>query len=246
MLQHELGPAFLFCGFQPRNALFMLRKDKKQGENEPQDMENDLVLVLPGLVIGIECKSTLDNKQFRKACKQWDRLKQVLENELGLGSGYKFVKCLAYQNTDKGYEDSETCVHCKPYLLKFESQEKFLEKFRQVVVRKGEPPEDNEATSKATVFLREMNEWKETTRSVSLSIIAFRGVIRDLLIFTSKEPDASDIVTRVSDAFAHRHRQFVNTPANSVFFWDPTQYEIIQHNNQQLKISGGTLPAHII
>ena len=237
VLQHFVGPAFLFCGLKPHNDLFKLRKSEGNGEH--QNMENDFVLVMPGLIISIECKATLDNKQFRKVCTQWARLRQVLEEELGLGCGFKFVKCLAYQNTGRGYEVSEACSNCQPYLLKFESQQKFVGHFQNLISKERPPPDEKTGGGVTTAFFREHNSWHEIMKDIPLNIIQFRDVVRDLLIFTSKESDASDIETRVSDAFSLRHAQFINTPAKSVFFWDPDQYEILKQEAIRRQISGG-------
>ena len=121
MVTHLKQSAFVFCGFHPRLELFKPKKTKKlpdsefsssdedeshDGDEGGSNMENDFVIVLPGLIIGIECKTTVDNKQFRKACKQWARLKCILEEEVGLGKEFKFVRSLAYHNTGRGYESN--------------------------------------------------------------------------------------------------------------------------------------------
>ena len=218
--------AFVFHGFHPRLELFKPKAKKVEGSEASSDddedrddskgsnMENDFVVVLPGLIISIECKATLDNKQFRKACKQWARLKRVLEEELGLGSEFKFVKCLAYQNTGKGYEQSEACPDCKPFLLKWMGEEDFQAKIRDLLKAVPRKPQGEEEKG------------------------LFKNAVRDLLIFTSRRDDGSDGKTRVADAFFQRHSQIVNTPAETVFFWDPEQYDIIKQDKKLVLLKG--------
>ena len=206
--------AFVFHGFQPRLELFKPRKKAKNTENV-SNMENDFVIVLPGLIVGLECKTTLGNSQFGDATKQWKKLKQVLEEELGLGDEFKFVKCLAYQETDKGYEESGSCPECQPYLFKWTGEEDFKAKikdFTNVVPRKP-------------LNVRQSGQ--------------MRGAVRDLLIFTRSREDGSDAENRVADAFFQRHTQIISAPAETVFFWDPGQYEIIKDNRQLVILKGG-------
>ncbi len=68
--------------------------------------------------------------------------------------------------------------------------------------------------------------------------VRFRSTVRDLLIFTSRKDGAQCTENRVADAFATRHAQFVNTPAETVFFWSPDQYDVLQR--QFVILKGGT------
>ena len=200
--------AFVFCGFQPRLELF---KRKVHGAENASNMENDFVVVLPGMILAIECKTTLDSGQFKKALKQFSGLKQVLEEELGLGHEFKFVKCLAYQKTERGYEQSEDCQKCQPYLLKWSEKKDFKAKILTLI--KDVPAEP-------------------------LNLSHFKNAVRDLLIFTSKREDGSDAEIRVADAFFQRHNQIINTPAETVFFWDPEQYDIIKKDKKYVILRG--------
>ncbi len=203
-------PAFVFQGFKPRHELFQ-REDPTKGK---VNMESDFVIVLPYFVISLECKTTLDSGPLNHAVKQWDELKQVLETELGLGSDFKFIRCLAYQEAAPRFHGSEECPRCQPYLLKFEGVASFLEKFHELI----QPP-----------------------RLADTSFSSFKNIIRDLLIFTSKRENCSDAEERVADAYAIRHSQFMNTPAETVFFWSPEQYDIIKLDKKFVVLKGGEL-----
>ena len=201
--------AFVFHSFQPRLELLML----KSGD-DVSNMENDFVIILPGMIIALECKTTLGNSQFGEATKQWSKLKQVLEEELGLGDKFKFIKCLAYQSAAKGYEQREFCPQCVPYLFKWNGEEDFKRKIKTIIKDVPRKPLD-------------VNQGQQ-----------FKSVVRDLLIFTSKRDDGSDAETRVADALFHRHSQIVNAPAETVFFWDPAQYDIIKDNKKLVILRG--------
>ncbi len=203
-------PAFVFQGFKPRHGLFQ-REDPAKGK---VNMESDFVIVLPGLVISLECKTTLDSGPLNHAVKQWNELKQVLESELGLGSDFKFIRCLAYQEAALRFHGSEECPRCQPYLLKFEAEKSFLEKFHELI---------------------------QPLSLDDLSPSSFKNVVRDLLIFTSKREDCRDAEERVANAYAIRHSQFMNTPAETVFFWSPEQYDIIKRDKKFVVLGGGEL-----
>ena len=221
--------AFVFCGFSPRQELFKPKEEERKGGNQSSsdedeettitasNMENDFVLVLPGLIIGIECKTTLDKKPVGKAVKQWERLRRVLQEELCLGKEFKFTKCLAYENVERGYEQSEKCPNCAPYLLKWNGENDFKAKFQELIKDVPRKPLGEDQRRQ------------------------FKDAVRDLLIFTSKKENADDMETRVADAFALRHHQLVNTPAKTAFFWDPEQYDIIREDKKLVLLEGGTL-----
>ncbi len=177
-------------------------------------MENDFVVVLPGLILAIECKTTLDSRRLGKACKQWASLKQVLEEELGLGGEFGFVKCLAYQNFKKGCKQGDACLKCKSFLLHWSNGEEFKAKIMDLLKGVPSKPEGEEKTNQ------------------------FMNAVRDLLIFTSKSEDGTNMETRVADAFFQRHCQIVNTPAEAVFFWDPEQYDIIKEDKKLVLLNG--------
>ncbi len=177
-------------------------------------MENDFVVVLPGLVAGIECKSTLGAKQLSKACKQWARLKLVLEEELGLGKEFKFVKCLAYRKAGKGFRENVDCPQCQTYLLQWTAEKEFQSKLQELLKDAPKTPETEEQKDQ------------------------FKNAVRDLLVFTSRRSGLVDIETRVSDAYAQRHILHLNTPAEAVFFWDPKQYDIIRVDKKLVLLQG--------
>ncbi len=177
-------------------------------------MESDFVVVLPKpggvAVIAVECKTTLDATQFKKAVRQFDSLKHVLENELGLGRDTEFVRCLAYLKTGDGQAGAETCQTCSPYLIKFDAG--FLSKFAAIMPEAAK--DDSEK---------------------------FKCVVRDLLTLTSPKTGSK---SRVADAYATRHSQFLNTPAEAVFFWSPEQYGVL---NQKFAIfQSGTVMDSIL
>ena len=112
-------PAFVFHGFQPRQELFKL----KSAEGSASNMESDFVIVLPGgVIVSLECKTTLDKEPLEKAVKQWGRLRQVLQEELGLGGDTELIKCVAYQKAGDGFDSCATCPNCAPFLLQFKDQ----------------------------------------------------------------------------------------------------------------------------
>ncbi len=210
MLQRQ--PCFVFHGFKPRQELFK-RNDPDWGI---MNMESDFVIVRPGSVIAIECKTTLDSRQLKKAGKQWDELKKFLEDELGLGADFVFIKCLAYTKVAGGFIESGKCSNCDPYLLKFESVDGFLDKFHSLL----------HSTANTTPHER------------------FKSIVRDLLICTSEREDCQDVRDRVANAYARRHNQFLSTPAETVFFWSPEQYDIIKQDRKFVCLNGGKFCAN--
>ncbi len=200
-------PAFVFHGFKPRQELFKM--DAADGGKA--NMESDFAIVLPGIVIGLECKTTLDSKQLKKAGKQWAELTRVLETELGLGPDWKFVRCLAYQGVAPRFAASEKCPTCGLFLLKFEERAAFLGKFHALLQSLGRPSGEAQ----------------------------FKSVVRDLLVFTSEKADCGDVGDRIADAYSTRHAQFMNTPAETAFFWSPAQYDIIKRDKRFVLLKGG-------
>ncbi len=201
----------MFHGFKPR----FHKLTGKHGQKE--EMETDFVLVFPGLIIGIECKSTLSGNTFKKAMKQLDRLQVVLEEQLGTGSDFKFIKCVAYQTIAENFQTSEKCESCSGFLLKYESQDMFVEKLLPLL---------NDAPVKP---VSEINRVK------------FKAKVRDLLLFTSKKKKGGDAATRVADAYCEYDRRMASTPGGAVFFWNPTQFDIINKNPRCCVIQGGML-----
>ena len=110
---------------------------------------------------------------------------------------------------------NQACPHCKPYLLKWNEEEDFKSKILDLIKYVPVRPLDAKQGCQ------------------------FKKAVRDLLIFTSKKEDGSDVVTRVADVFSQRHSQILNTPAETVFFWDPDQYEIIKHDKKLVPLKGG-------
>ncbi len=203
--------AFFLHSFTPRLEIF-----KPATETSAGDMENDFVIVLPGLIIGLECKESLDRVQMTSAVKQWANLKQVLQQDLGLSDkNFQFLKCLAYHETSDDYAGSEHCSKCSPYLLKYTGEQSFIKKLLALL------------ENVPTIPVNELQRG------------AFRAAVRDLLIFTSSKADASDTELRVADAFAQTHARYINTPAKTVFFWDPDQYDILKHDIKFLVLAGG-------
>ncbi len=202
--------AFVFHGFKPRDELFKRRDPSGNSVN----MESDFVIVLPGIVVALECKTTLDSEQFKKAGRQWAELKLVLEEELGLSQDWRFIQCLAYENVGHAYQESERCDTCGPFLLKYEKNESFLEKLQALL-----PKEQNACTDEAYT--------------------KFKSVVQDLLILSSESKDCSDAEDRVANAFARRHTQFMNTPAETIFFWSPDQYDLLKKDQKLLLLKGG-------
>ena len=117
---------------------------------------------------------------------------------------YLFNRCVCYVNALKRY-NSAPCSECDPYLIKFESEDAFWERFKKLI------------------------------GSESSNFCGYKNSVRDLLILTSPKGrlETEDIpagagMARISDAYAVRHAQFVNLPAKTVLFWSPDQYEVLQ------------------
>ena len=175
-------------------------------EELKQNLESDFVAVLPGVVLGIECKTSLGSKQFSKATKQWARLKRVLEEELGLN--WKFIRVFIYEKSDSTKCESDLCEVCSQYSIKFIDQKKLLQDLHASMPSEAHVPD----------------------------VEALMETVRDLLIYTSPVPGAEK--ERVADAFAKRHDMLFTTPAESVFFWSPQQYDILQR--ETVILQGGT------
>ena len=199
----------MFHGFQPR---FHKLKGKR---GHKEEMECDFVLVFPSLIIAIECKSTLSENTFKKAMKQLDKLQMVLEEELGTGSNFRFIKCVAFQVIAENIKGCEGCELCARYLLRFENQEAFL--------------------SNITHYLRDTPLRPESVESGA----TFKAKVRDLLLFTSKKKNGGDAAARLADAYSTYHSLIASTPGKAVFFWNPTQYDIVKQNPQFCVIKGG-------
>ncbi len=104
---------------------------------------------------------------------------------------------------------------CGPFLLKYDDEEAFVQKLLALLTDIPGVP----ATEKDKAVMR--------------------ATVRDLLIFTSKREDVADAESRVANAFAMTHAQYMNTPAKTAFFWDPDQYETFKGDNKLLLIKGG-------
>ncbi len=200
----------MFHSFQPRHR----KLTGKQGKKE--EKEFDFVIVFPGLIIGIECKTTLSGNNFKKATKQLDRLQQVLEEEAGIGPDFKFIRCMAYGKTggDEGSRNIEQCQNCSKFLLKFEDTETFMKKL--------------------TACLDDV-PMKPESKKIG---IAFKATVRDLLFYTSKKGGNEE--TRVADAYSTYHELMTSTPGEAAFFWNPAQYDIIKQDPLFCTIQGGT------
>ena len=203
---------FVFHGFQPR----VHKRKGKSGHKE--EMECDFVLVLPGLIIGLECKTTLSASTYKKAKKQLDKLKTVLEAVLGTGNEFRFITCMAYKKTagDNASKEIEKCDSCSKYVLKFDSRDTFVKKLRHLLEGTPMKPESDEKR------------------------VSFKTKVRDLLLFTSKMKSGGDAAHRVADAYFKHHEAFKCTPRETVFFWNPVQYDIIKQDPQFCPIQGGT------
>ena len=200
---------FVFHGFHPR----FHRLKGKHGHKE--EMSCDFVLVFPGLIIGIECKNTLSDNTYAKAIKQLDKLQKVLEEELGTGNNFKFIKCIAYHTPAENFKASEACKTCAQYLLRDTSQDTILKKLM--------------------LHLRD-TPLKPKTKACGA---AFKGKVRDLLLFTSEKKRGSDAANRVAGAYHLYHTCMETTPREAVFFWNPTQYDVIQSSPRFCTIDGG-------
>ena len=199
--------SFMFHSFQPRSRKFK----GKQGHTV--EKEFDFVLVFPGLIIGIECKNTLSTSTLKKATAQLDKLQHVLEDDLGTGKEFRFVRCMTYQVTGQGSEDIEECSNCSQYLLKFDTKEGFLDKLMTCLTGTAVKPKSQ--------ILRD----------------TFKAKVRDLLLYSSKRGGNEE--DRVADAYSTYHELITSTPGETVFFWNPLQYDTIKQNPQFCTISGG-------
>ncbi len=191
--------AFVFCDFQPRQELLA----------RP---ENDFLVVLPGVIIGIECKITLNEDQLKNTREFWGQPKHLLGEEIGADT--EFVKCLVYHDIDRDYEESESCENCADYFLRFGNQGEFLRRFLGLLEKIPKVPESQVAAA------------------------SFRTTVRDLLLFTSRR-EARVGVTRLADAFAQMPVNFVQTDAKKMFVWHPDQYAVASSEKRFAKITGG-------
>ena len=206
---------FTFHGFKPRFHKLRGRHGHKE------EMECDFVLVFPTLIVGLECKSTLSEGTFKKAGKQLDKLQCVLEEELGTGSEFRFVRCVAYQTLAEELRPCEKCGSCSKYLLKFESREAFVEKFLSLA--EGTPLKPDPG-----------------------ACVLFKAKVRDLLLFTSKKKKGGDAASRVADAYLEYHELILTTPGEAVFFWNPAQYDIVSRSHGPFAVIAGGTYTHMI
>ncbi len=190
--------AFIFSNFQVRNELIANDDD----DVDPlQDVESDFVVVTPGLVFCVECKLSLRSAYGKDSFEKAVRqLDRVRRVLEKVGVTGKLARSVCYVDARQKYARNP-CSDCKPYLLRLKREGEFLDSFA-TLLKLTSPPTSTER---------------------------FKSVVRDLLIISSSPAKGYEgIESRVADAFATRHSQFIETPAKTAFFWSPEQYGILK------------------